>query len=159
MKAQEATGAPGSASRPAPLSAESTAADDGQEFDEGHDKFLYRGSKHVQKLNAATCHSLRFQRRWSSTCHDVWSMLCWGQCLGTNKWMQGHHETQRQMLVVVQYDGSSLTRRVRMPECSQSCYSPISCLRGLMHFVLFSVSGRGCTGVATHSMAALRSGG
>ena len=88
-----------------------------------------------------------------------WFMLCWGQCLGTNKWMQGHHETQRQMLAVVQYDGSSMTRRVRMPECSQGCYSPISCLRGLMHFVLFSVSGRGCTGVATHSMAALRSGG
>ena len=76
-----------------------------------------------------------------------WFMLCWGQCLGTNKCMQGHHETQRQMLVVVQYDGSSLTRRVRMPECSQGCYSPISCLRGLMHFVLFSVSGRGCIGM------------
>ena len=37
MRAQEATGSPGSAARPAPLSTESTAADDGQEFDEGHD--------------------------------------------------------------------------------------------------------------------------
>ena len=85
MRAQEATGVPGSASRPAPLSAESTAADDGQEFDEGHDCVLYRGSKHVQKLNAATCHSLRFHRRWSSTCHDV---LIHG-VLGT---MSGHEQ-------------------------------------------------------------------
>ena len=85
MRAQEATGALGSASRPARLSVESTAADDGQEFDEGHDCVLYRGSKHVQKLHAATCHSLREQRHWSSTCHDV---LVHG-VLGT---MSGHEQ-------------------------------------------------------------------